>query len=125
MTKFQISGVSGHAKCSGKPPNLPRREASWGACLYLYYLVIDFSKAEKEKSAATEDMLAVSERLIKQNMEAYETHCIILIRLFACNYYTANSPVRMEISCEKATVLLTYDKTEITLVDGSKEDTPS
>ena len=36
------------------------------------YLVIDFSKAEKEKIAATEDVLAVSERLIKQNMEAYE-----------------------------------------------------
>ena len=36
------------------------------------YLVIDFSKAEKEKIAATEDVLAISERLIKQNMEAYE-----------------------------------------------------
>lgn len=36
------------------------------------YLVIDFSKAEKEKTAATEDMLAISERLLKQNMEAYE-----------------------------------------------------
>ena len=36
------------------------------------YLVIYFSKAEKEKIAATEDVLAVSERLIKQNMEAYE-----------------------------------------------------
>ena len=36
------------------------------------YLVIDFSKAEKKKIAATEDVLAVSERLIKQNMEAYE-----------------------------------------------------
>ena len=35
------------------------------------YLVIDFSKAEKEKIAATEDVLAISERLIKQNMEAY------------------------------------------------------
>ena len=33
--------------------------------------VIDFSKAEKEKIAATEDVLAISERLIKQNMEAY------------------------------------------------------
>ena len=31
------------------------------------YLVIDFSKAEKEKIAATEDVLAISERLIKQN----------------------------------------------------------
>lgn len=36
------------------------------------YLVIDFSKAEKEKTAAMEDVLAVSERLIEQNMEAYE-----------------------------------------------------
>ncbi len=36
------------------------------------YLVIDFSKAEKEKTADTEDVLAISERLIRQNMEAYE-----------------------------------------------------
>lgn len=36
------------------------------------YIVIDFSKVEKEKIAATEDVLSISERLIKQNMEAYE-----------------------------------------------------
>ena len=36
------------------------------------YLVIDFSKSEKEKTASTEDMLAISERLIRQNREAYE-----------------------------------------------------
>ena len=36
------------------------------------YLVIDFSKVEKEKTAVTEDVLAISERLLKQNMEAYE-----------------------------------------------------
>ena len=36
------------------------------------YLVIDLSKAEKEKVASNEDVLAISERLIKQNMEAYE-----------------------------------------------------
>ncbi len=36
------------------------------------YLVIDFSKAEKEKVAATEDVLSVSGKLIKQNLEAYE-----------------------------------------------------
>lgn len=36
------------------------------------YLVIDFSKAEKEKIAETEDVLSISEQLIKQNMEAYE-----------------------------------------------------
>lgn len=36
------------------------------------YLVIDFSKAEKEKAASTEDVIAISERLLRQNMEAYE-----------------------------------------------------
>lgn len=36
------------------------------------YLVIDFSRAEKEKVANSEDVIAISERLIKQNMEAYE-----------------------------------------------------
>ena len=36
------------------------------------YLVIDFSKAEQEKIASTEDVVAISERLIKQNMKAYE-----------------------------------------------------
>lgn len=35
------------------------------------YLVVDFSKAEKDQIADMEDVLAVSERLIKQNMEAY------------------------------------------------------
>ena len=38
----------------------------------LRYLVIDFSKAEEEKIAETEDVFSISERLIKQNMEAYE-----------------------------------------------------
>lgn len=36
------------------------------------YLVIDFSKAEREKAASTEDVTAISERLLRQNMEAYE-----------------------------------------------------
>ena len=36
------------------------------------YLVIDFSRAEKEKVASNEDVFAISERLIKRNMEAYE-----------------------------------------------------
>ena len=36
------------------------------------YLVIDFSKAEKESVANTEDVLAISQRLINQNKEAYE-----------------------------------------------------
>lgn len=36
------------------------------------YLVIDFNKAEQEKIASAKDVFAVSERLIQQNMEAYE-----------------------------------------------------
>ena len=36
------------------------------------YIVVDFSIVEKEKIAATEDVLSISERLIKQNMEAYK-----------------------------------------------------
>ena len=36
------------------------------------YLVIDFNKAEKEKVATTEDVITISERLLKQNMEAHE-----------------------------------------------------
>ena len=36
------------------------------------YLVIDFSKAEKDNIAGNEDVFAISERLIKQNTEAYE-----------------------------------------------------
>lgn len=36
------------------------------------YLVIDFNKAEKGKVATTEDVITISERLLKQNMEAYE-----------------------------------------------------
>lgn len=36
------------------------------------YLVIDFSKAEKEEVASTEDVTTISERLLRQNMEAYE-----------------------------------------------------
>lgn len=36
------------------------------------YLVVDFNNAEKEQLASAEDVLAVSERLIKQNMQAYE-----------------------------------------------------
>ena len=36
------------------------------------YLVIDFSKAEAQKIADVEDVTTISERLIKQNMEAYK-----------------------------------------------------
>ena len=36
------------------------------------YIVVDFNMVEKEKIAATEDVLSISERFIKQNMEAYD-----------------------------------------------------
>lgn len=36
------------------------------------YLVIDFSKAEKDSIASDEDVLSVSKRLIAQNQQAYE-----------------------------------------------------
>ena len=36
------------------------------------YIVVDFSKVEKEKVAVTEDVLSVSKKLIKQNLEAYK-----------------------------------------------------
>ena len=36
------------------------------------YLVIDFSKADNEAIASDEDVMAISERLLKKNMEAYE-----------------------------------------------------
>ncbi len=36
------------------------------------YLVIDFSKAEKDSVASDEDILSISKRLIEQNKEAYE-----------------------------------------------------
>ena len=36
------------------------------------YLVIDFNKVEEEKVASTEEVLAVSARLLRQNQEAYE-----------------------------------------------------
>lgn len=35
------------------------------------YLVIDFSKAEKDSVASDEDILKISERLIAKNREAY------------------------------------------------------
>lgn len=40
---------------------------------------------------------------------------------FACNYYTSNSPIRVEIDCEKATALLTFDRMEIRWKDGGYE----
>lgn len=36
------------------------------------YLVIDFSKAEKDSVASDEDIMSISKRLIQQNKEAYE-----------------------------------------------------
>ena len=36
------------------------------------YLVIDFSRAEQTRTADMEDVSALSERLMKQNMGAYE-----------------------------------------------------
>lgn len=36
------------------------------------YLVIDFSKAEKDSIAPDEDVLSVSKKLIAQNQQAYE-----------------------------------------------------
>ena len=36
------------------------------------YLVIDFSKADKDMIASDEDVLSISQKLIAQNKEAYE-----------------------------------------------------
>ena len=36
------------------------------------YIVLEFSAAEKEQLATDEDVLAVSERLLKKNRQAYE-----------------------------------------------------
>lgn len=36
------------------------------------YIVLEFSAAEKEQTAADEDVLAVSKRLLKKNRQAYE-----------------------------------------------------
>lgn len=40
---------------------------------------------------------------------------------FACNYYTTSSPIRVEISCENGTALLTLDRMKITYNDGRTE----
>ena len=36
------------------------------------YLVMEFSTAEQEQTAADEDVMAISKRLIRKNHEAYE-----------------------------------------------------
>lgn len=49
------------------------------------YLVIDFSKVEQEKIASTEDVFTISERLIKQNMEA--VMAFVMMVFLALNGY--------------------------------------
>ncbi len=36
------------------------------------YLIVDFSRAEKEKTADDDDVMNISKRLIDKNREAYE-----------------------------------------------------
>ena len=36
------------------------------------YLLIEFSQVEKEQTMADEDVLAISQRIMEQNQEAYE-----------------------------------------------------
>lgn len=36
------------------------------------YLVIDFSKAEKDAIASNKDVMSISKRMIEENREAYE-----------------------------------------------------
>ena len=36
------------------------------------YIVLDFSKADQDRVAADEDVLAISKRIMAQNKEAYE-----------------------------------------------------
>jgi antitoxin Phd len=36
------------------------------------YLLIEFSQIEKEQTMSDEDVLAISQRIIEQNQEAYE-----------------------------------------------------
>lgn len=40
---------------------------------------------------------------------------------FACNYYTFNSPIRVEIHCANGAALLTQDEMEIRWADGRRE----
>ena len=40
---------------------------------------------------------------------------------FACNYYTKNSPIRIEIHCENGTALLTANKMDISWESGENE----
>lgn len=40
---------------------------------------------------------------------------------YACNYFTANSPISIGISCENGTAVLTHDSMEINWIDGRRE----
>ncbi len=40
---------------------------------------------------------------------------------YACNYFTTNSPIRVSVSCEKATATLTHEQMEIAWADGRRE----
>lgn len=40
---------------------------------------------------------------------------------YACNYFTANSPIRVGVSCEKGEALLTQETVEIAWRDGRRE----
>lgn len=51
--------------------------------------------------------------IILENGAVYSFH--------ACNYYTKNSPIRVEIDCEQGTALLTADRMEISWKDGRQE----
>lgn len=41
---------------------------------------------------------------------------------YACNYFTTNSPIRVGISCENGTAVLTHDSMEISWKDGRWEE---
>ena len=41
---------------------------------------------------------------------------------YACNYFTCNSPIRVGISCENGTAVLTHDRMEIMWKDGKREE---
>ena len=43
---------------------------------------------------------------------------------FACNYYTHNSDIRIELNCEKGTILLTGDAVDIRIEGGETRHIP-
>lgn len=74
------------------------------------------------------EILAHTARRVLTNIEV-EDEADAAIRLgngamysfFACNYYTMNSPIRVEISCEKGTALLTGMTMILSGADGESE----